>query len=193
MQIRPDLALRRARFWLRFRRWDKAEANLAAVAGTLGQDGWYGALQGRVDLERGRLDRGTAGWTQALNAWAQPEAGARERWMADAVHDLPLPAAQALARAHGELMAQSPAMSVALARRLMQAKDWSHAEALLAAHARLRPSALGLRCWSDLAWALGDRAAALDRAQAAWELSDRSPGWGRWLDQVRSRATQRKP
>lgn len=181
-------AIRRARFWLRFRRWDKAERHLNRAAGAANHEAWYGALHGRVELERGRLATGCEGWYTALSAWSDQDALARELWMAEAAHDLPLTSAQALVRTNVEGLAQSSALTVALARRLMRAKDWTHADRLLATQARFRPTALGLRCWAELALAIGDRTALESRAQGAWELSDQSPHWGRWLDLMKSRA-----
>jgi hypothetical protein len=80
-----------------------------------------------------------------------------------------------------ELLARDGFLALQLARRLDQGRQWVLADRLLGLSVQRQPNLSALRLRAELAKRLSDNTEALARARLAWELSDKSPEWERWL------------
>ena len=178
------LALNRARYWLDLKSWFLARQELERVTE---ESPWREALAGRLNVAEKKYDAAFNVWARVLETPPHGQPAGLEAWLGRQLEGLPTEAARLAAQKLPEPLSNSPSCSMALARRMQQAGAAVEASAVLGRLAARRPTPEALRLWSEVAASLNDHYAAAAHAKRAWEISDRSLYWSRWLDTVDER------
>ena len=175
------LALNRARYWMELKSWFLARQELERVTE---DSAWREALAGRLDIAEKKYDSAFNAWARALETSTHDLSAGLEAWLARQLEGLPAAAARHAAQKWPEQLSNSPPCSIALAHRLQKSGAAVDASTVLSRLAARRPTPEALRLWSEVAASLNDHYAAAAHAKRAWEISNRSPYWSRWLDTV---------
>jgi hypothetical protein len=178
----PPTVLARARYWERCRAWPKLAKELAEAPPEAKAEAWYEALLGQCLVAGGDEEAGLQAWAKALRMLRDQEQPAVRVCLRGAIPQLaPVVLAGWVSRQAADI-AEDPDLSLCVAQRLGEGRQWSHADRLLGLVAAKRPSREVYRAWAEAARQLGDVQEGRHRARLAWELSDKSAEWGRWLD-----------
>jgi hypothetical protein len=171
----------RARYWARLREWQRLEHELADAPPECAREPWHGVFLGRCLLNNGSAEAAMQAWTRSLRD-AQGELGTElAAWFARELPRLSPEFVAEWVRRDVELLARDGFLALQLARRLDQGRQWVLADRLLGLSVQRQPNLSALRLRAELAKRLSDNTEALARARLAWELSDKSPEWERWL------------
>jgi hypothetical protein len=190
----PATVLARSRYLARCRAWPKLAKELSEAPLEAKAEAWYEALLGQCLVAGGDEEAGLQAWARALRKLRDKEQPAARAWLHGAIPQLaPTVLAGWVSREAADI-AEDQALSLCVAQRLAEGRQWSQADRLLGLVAAKRPSREVYRAWAEAARQLGDVQEARRRARLAWDLSDKSADWGRWLDSFeRAAAVEHKP